>query len=222
MEPARKYLIAAIVGAVLVIVFVPTIIEYYPFDVTLRRYYVSSSNALWGGVLNNSALLVPPEFALVLPSYQGDFLQPSGRRNYSLMGGVYSNVSLVFAILDNNSFNEFRRNTSVIVSPLLRRDIASGGSANFTLSLTENGVYYYIFVSREPSVGASVKFDLNETWEYEVIEPELQYSILKGILYPAAIIGGASLLAISLLRLRKIAAEVPEAQPSYPTAETQA
>jgi len=222
LEQARKYLIAAIVGAVLVIVFVPTIIDYYPFDVTLRRYYVSSSNALWGGVLNNSALLVPPELALVLPSYQGDFLQPSGKRNYSLMGSVYSNVSLVFAILDNNSFNEFRRNTSVIVSPLLRRDIARGESANFTLSLTDSGVYYYIFASREPSVGAFVRFDLNETWVYEVIEPELQYSIVKGILYPAAIIGGASLLAISLIRLRKIAAEVPEAQPGYPTAETQA
>lgn len=221
MEQARKYLIAAIVGAVLVIVFVPTIIEYYPFDVTLRRYYVSTSNALWGGVLNNSAILVPPNMTLVLPSYQGDFLQPSGKRNYSLIGSVYSNVSLIFAILDNDSFNEFRSNTSAIVSPLLRRDIARGESVNFTISLADNGVYYYIFASREPSIGAFGRFDLNETWEYEVIEPELQYSVLKGILYPAAIIGGASLLVISLLRLRKIAAEVPEAPPGYPTAETQ-
>lgn len=222
MEQARKYLIAAIAGAVLVVIFAPTIIDFYPYDITFRRYYVSSSNALWGGVLNNSVLLVPSELALVLPSYQGDFLQPSGKRNYSLIGSVSSNVSLVFAILDNDSFNEFRINTSVIVSPLLRRDIARGESANFTLSLTNNGVYYYIFASNEPSFGALVRFDLNETWEYEVIEPELQFSIVKGILYPVAIIGGASLLAISLLRLRKIAAEVPEPPPGYPTAETQA
>lgn len=222
MEKARKYLIAAIVGAILVIIFAPTIIDFYPYDITLMRYYVSSSNALWGGVLNNSALLVSPDSALVIPSSQGDYLQPSEKRNYSLMGSVSSNVSLVFAILDSDSFNEFRINTSVIVNPLLRRDIARGEMANFTLSLTANGFYYYIFVSTEPSVGASVRFDLNEMWEYEVIEPELQFSIIKGILYPIAIIGGASLLAISLIRLRKIAAEVPEAQPGYPTAETQA
>jgi len=222
LEQARKYLIVAIVGAMLIVVFSPTIIDYYPYDVSFRRYYVSSSNPLWGGVLNNSVIHVLPRFALVLPSYQGDFLQPSGKRNYSLMGSVSSNVSLVFAILDNESFAEFRMNTSVIESPLLRRDIARGERANFTLSLTNNGVYYYVFASNEPSFGSLVNFDLYETWEYEAIEPILQFSIAKGILYPVAIIGGALLLAISLFKLRKIAAEVPEAPPSYPTAETQA
>ena len=138
------------------------------------------------------------------------------------MGRISSNVSLVFAILNNESFNEFRMNTSVIESPLLRRDIARGEGANFTLSLVDNGVYFYVFASNEPSLGSLVTFDLNETWEYEVIEPILQFSIVKGILYPVAIIVGASLLAISLFRLRKIAAEVPEAPPGYPAAETQA
>jgi len=222
LEQARKYLIVAIVGAVLIVIFSPTIIDYYPYDVSFKRYYVSSSNPLWGGVLNNSIISVPPGLALVLPSYQGDFLQPSGKRNYSLMGSVSSNVSLVFAILNNESFNGFRMNTSVIESPLLRRDIARGESANFTLTLMDNGVYFYVFAFIEPSFGSLVTFDINETWEYEVIEPILQFSIVKGILYPVAIIVGASLLAISLFRLRKIAAEVPEAPPGYPAAETQA
>lgn len=222
LEKARKYLIAAIIGAVLVVIFAPTFIGYYPYDVTLKKTYVASSNALWGGALNNSLFSLPPHSFLVLPSDQGDFLQPAGRRNYSLAGSVYANVSLIFAIIDNNSYMAFTRNSSVITNPLFRMDIANGETGNISLPLTNNGVYYYIFLPKGSSVGTLVKFDLNETWEYEVLEPELQFSIIKGILPPVAVIGGASLLVASLLKLRKIATEAPEPQPGYPPVETQA
>jgi hypothetical protein len=217
---ARIYLITAIIGAALVILFAPPLIEYYPYDVTLKRTYVASSNALWGGSLNNSLISLPPFTYIALPSDQGDFLQPAGKRDYALTGSVYSNVSLTFAILDNSSYVAFKGNSSAFTS-LLRRDVASGETAQFSLPLTNNGIYYYLFLSKEPSAGALVKFNLNETWTYEVLEPEVQFSIMKGILPPLAVIVGASLLVVSLLKLRKIASEAPEAQTSTPPVETQ-
>jgi hypothetical protein len=216
---ARNYIITAIIGAALIIPFAPALIEYYPYDFTMRKTYVASSNALWGGYLNNSLLYLPPVTYIVLPSDQGDFLQPAGKLDYSLTGSIYSNVSLTFAILDNNSYVAFKGNSSTF-SSLLKKDVASGETAQIALPLTNNGLYYYLFLPKVQS-GALVKFNLNETWTYEVLEPEIQFSIIKGILPPVAVIGGVSLLVVSLLKLRKIASEAPEAQTSAPPGETQ-
>jgi hypothetical protein len=222
LETARKHLFLAIVGAALVVAFIPALIEYYPYDVKLKTVYVRTSNALWGGVLNNSALILPPTTAIVLPSVEGDFLQPSGKHDYVLMGDVSSNASMVFAILDNNSFNEFRRNTSAIVNPLIRNDIVRGQRVNITLPLANNGPYFYLFLSRESSANVEVGFNLNETWSYPVIEPETQFSIVKGILPPVGVSAGGVLLALSLLKLRKLATEAPETQAGDQPVGTQA
>ncbi|MGQ9515033.1 MAG: hypothetical protein ACUVTL_08315 [Thermoproteota archaeon] len=220
MEEARKYLILAIVSAVPIILFVPSLIEYYPYEVGMSTTQVATSNPLWGGRLNNSIINLTPKSFIVLPSIEGDFLRPKGKRNYELVGDVYSNVSTIFAILDNNSFQEFMRNSSNVVESLLRRDVSAGQTEHFSVPLTDDGFYFYILISEDQSQNAMIRFNLNETWSYDVVTPILRFSILKGIVPPVAVIGGALVLAISLIKLRKIASEIPEHQAGQPQVGT--
>jgi len=88
-----------------------------------------------------------------------------------------------------------------------RRTTSSG-----SLPLTENGLYYYLFQSRELSAKALVRFGLNEIWSYELISSDAQFSVLKGIVSSVAVFGGGALLAVSLIKLRRISSEIPKAQ----------
>lgn len=212
MEAARKYLIMAILAAVPIIIFAPGLIVYYPYEITMITTQKENSNPLWGGHLNNSIIFLSPNSFKVLPSIEGDFLQPSNKRNYKLVGDISSNASIVFAILSNDSFHEFLRNSSAPVESLLRRDIAAGQTEHFSVPITDNGFYYYIFVSNEAFQNSMITFNLNETWSYDVITPDLRFSIMKGVVPPVAVFGGALVMAISLMKLRKIASEIPESQ----------
>ncbi|MBO3803410.1 MAG: hypothetical protein JTT11_05995 [Candidatus Brockarchaeota archaeon] len=218
LEAARKYLISAILAAVPIIIFVPSIIDYYPYEISLSTTQVEKSNTLWGGYLNNSVIFLPPNSAKVLPSIEGDFLQPASKRNYQLVGDAFSNASVTFAILGNDGFQEFLRNSSAVVEPLLRRDVAAGQTESFSVPVSDDGLYFYVFVSRELAQNAMVRFNLNETWTYDVVTPELRFSFFKGLVPPVAVFGGAIVLAVSLVKLRKIASETPE--PEQPPAGT--
>lgn len=204
MEAANKYILMAIVGAVLIIIFFPTLVPYYPYDISMKATYVTISNPLFGGNPNINSLVIAPMSFRVLPSDKGDLLKPSGKSNYKLVGNVFSNASIIFMILDNSSFSEFMMNSSATVLSLLTKEISPGKTVNISLSLTNNGLYYYVFLSREPSVNTLLRFNLNETWSYEVIVPDVRFSILKGILPPVAVFGGATLMTISLVKLRRI------------------
>lgn len=212
MEAARKYLIMAILAAVPIIIFAPGLIVYYPYEITMITTQKENPNPLWGGRLNNSIIFLSPNSFRVLPSIEGDFLQPSNKRNYKLVGDILSNASIVFAILNNDSFHEFLRNSSAPVESLLRRDIAAGQTEHFSVPITDNGFYYYLFVSNEAFQNSMITFNLNETWSYDVITPDLRFSIIKGVVPPVAVFGGALVMAISLMKLRKIASEIPESQ----------
>jgi len=205
LDAANKYLLMAVVGAVSIIIFFPALVPYYPYQVSMKATYVTISNPLFSGSPNINSPIVSPMSFRVLPSDKGDSLQPSGKRNYRLVGDVFSNASVIFMILDNSSFNKFMRNSSAAVLSLLTREISPGQTVNVSLSLTNNGLYYYVFLSRESSVNALLRFDLNETWSYEVVVPDVRFSILKGIIPPVAVFGGAVLMAISLVKLRRIA-----------------
>ncbi len=212
MEAARKYLIMAILAAVPIIIFAPGLIVYYPYEITMITTQKENPNSLWGGHLNNSIIFLSPNSFKVLPSIEGDFLQPSNKRNYKLIGDISSNASIVFAILNNDSFHEFLRNSSAPVESLLRKDIAAGQTEHFSVPITDNGFYYYLFVSNEAYQNSMITFNLNETWSYDVITPDLRFSIIKGVVPPVAVFGGALVMAISLMKLRKIASEIPESQ----------
>jgi len=208
LEAASKHLLMAVVGAASIIIFFPALVPYYPYDVRTKTTYVTISNPLFGGTPNNNSLVLAPMSFRVLPSDKGDSLQPSGKRNYKLVGDVFSNASVIFMILDNSSFNEFTRNSSAAVLSFLSREISSGQTVNVSLSLTNDGLYYYVFLSRESSVNALLRFDLNETWSYEVVVPDVRFSILRCIVPPVAVFGGAVLMAISLVKLRRIASAI--------------
>lgn len=111
-------------------------------------------------------------------------------------------------------FLKFRGAISELVRPLFSFEMKDEAwyEKDDLATFDKDGLYYYLFQSRELSAKALVRFGLNEIWSYELIRSDAQFSVLKGIVSSVAVFGGGALLAVSLIKLRRISSEIPKAQ----------
>jgi len=203
----KMYLILAITGALLVIIFSPPLLT---MDFMETAIVTSQTNQTVKNLRYHSTSRMM-EFELSPNNVYNisDLLYPENKKEYKVDFEIDVNSSVEFMVV----YSSGGTNLPVTTKTLTK------GVNSFSITPSKNGKYYWIFKAGDEA--ASVNITRMEATYYKTISQTItRFSIYKGVLSPILVIVGTTILLYVLYKIRKEIKELEEQGVRYAEGST--
>lgn len=193
----KMYLILAITGALLVIIFSPPLLT---MDFMETAIVTSQTNQTVKNLRYHSTSRMM-EFELSPNNVYNisDLLYPENKKEYKVDFEIDVNSSVEFMVV----YSSGGTNLPVTTKTLTK------GVNSFSITPSKNGKYYWIFKAGDEA--ASVNITRMEATYYKTISQTItRFSIYKGVLCPILVIVGITILLYVVYKIRKEIKELEE------------
>lgn len=203
----KMYLILAITGALLVIIFSPPLLT---MDFMETAIVTSQTNQTVKNLRYHSTSRMM-EFELSPNNVYNisDLLYPENKKEYKVDFEIDVNSSVEFMVV----YSSGGTNLPVTTKTLTK------GVNSFSITPSKNGKYYWIFKAGDEA--ASVNITRMEATYYKTISQTItRFSIYKGVLSPILVIVGITILLYVVYKIRKEIKELEEQGVRYAEGST--
>jgi len=203
----KMYLILAITGALLVIIFSPPLLtmDFMETAVVTSQTNQTVKNLRYHSTSRRMEFELSPNNVYNI----SDLLYPENKKEYKVNFEIDVNSSVEFMVV----YSSGGTNLPVTTKTLTK------GVNSFSITPSKNGKYYWIFKAGDEA--ASVNITRMEATYYKTISQTItRFSIYKGVLSPILVIVGITILLYVVYKIRKEIKELEEQGVRYAEGST--
>ena len=208
----KMYLILAITGALLVIIFSPPLLtmDFMETAVVTSQTNQTVKNLRYHSTSRRMEFELSPNNVYNI----SDLLYPENKKEYKVNFEIDVNSSVEFMVVYSSGGTSSGGTNLPVTTKTLTKGVNS-----FSITPSKNGKYYWIFKAGDEA--ASVNITRMEATYYKTISQTItRFSIYKGVLSPILVIVGTTILLYVLYKIRKEIKELEEQGVRYAEGST--
>ena len=208
----KMYLILAITGALLVIIFSPPLLtmDFMETAVVTSQTNQTVKNLRYHSTSRRMEFELSPNNVYNI----SDLLYPENKKEYKVNFEIDVNSSVEFMVVYSSGGTSSGGTNLPVTTKTLTKGVNS-----FSITPSKNGKYYWIFKAGDEA--ASVNITRMEATYYKTISQTItRFSIYKGVLSPILVIVGITILLYVVYKIRKEIKELEEQGVRYAEGST--